>query len=96
MSDDIVTRLRVPLPWNLAGMTTKQLGDERRDAADEIERLREIHRSCWKQLVATQQKVSEASIVIDSLLAVTGTDVVEGLRKLSGDFDHAWKVVRGE
>lgn len=40
MIDDIVTRLRVPLPWNLAGMTTKQLGDERRDAADEIESLR--------------------------------------------------------
>ena len=38
--DDIVYQLRVPLPYNLAGMTTTQLGDERRKAADEIERLR--------------------------------------------------------
>ena len=41
MSDDIVTRLRVPLPYNLLGLTTKDLGNERREAADEIERLRE-------------------------------------------------------
>jgi hypothetical protein len=40
VTDDIVDRLRFPLPWQLKGMTTKQLGDERREAADEIERLR--------------------------------------------------------
>ena len=40
MTDDIVTRLRIPLPWMLKGMTTKQLGDERREAVDEIESLR--------------------------------------------------------
>jgi hypothetical protein len=36
----MVERLRFPLPWELKGMTTKQLGDERREAANEIERLR--------------------------------------------------------
>jgi hypothetical protein len=40
VTDDIEYRLRVPLPYNLVGMTTKELGDERREAADEIERLR--------------------------------------------------------
>lgn len=40
MSDDIVTRLRKPLPYNLVGLTTKDLGNERYEAADEIERLR--------------------------------------------------------
>jgi hypothetical protein len=40
VTDDIVYRLRVPLPYNLAGITTTQLGNERREAADEIERLR--------------------------------------------------------
>jgi hypothetical protein len=38
--DDILWKLRIPLPYNLAGMTTTELGDERRKAADEIERLR--------------------------------------------------------
>lgn len=55
MSDDIVTRLRTPLPYNLAGMTTTQLGDERREAADEIERLRrdvEFWEKRYWQLVA--------------------------------------------
>lgn len=42
MSDDIVTRLRKPLPYNLVGLTTKDLGDERYEAADEIERLRKL------------------------------------------------------
>jgi len=49
MTDDIVSQLRMPLPWNLAGMTTKQLGDERRDAADEIERLT-ADRDRWRSL----------------------------------------------
>lgn len=40
MTDDIVNRLRKPLPYNLAGMTTIELGDERRKAADEIEQLK--------------------------------------------------------
>ena len=39
MNDDIVTRLRVPLPWMLEGVTTKQLGEERQKAADLIEEL---------------------------------------------------------
>ncbi len=52
MTDDIVTRLRFPLPWQLKGMTTKQLGDERREAADEIERLRKevLVLEQWKKL----------------------------------------------
>lgn len=41
-SDDIVTRLRKPLPYNLVGLTTKDLGNERYEAADEIERLRKL------------------------------------------------------
>ena len=41
MSEDILTRLQTPLPYNLVGLTTKDLGDERYEAADEIERLRE-------------------------------------------------------
>ena len=39
MPDDILHRLQVPLPYNLAGMNIKELRDERREAADEIERL---------------------------------------------------------
>ena len=42
MNDDIVTRLRKPLPYNLVGLTTKDLGNERYEAADEIERLRKM------------------------------------------------------
>lgn len=38
--DGIVTRLRIPLPYNLLGWTTTDLMNERREAADEIERLR--------------------------------------------------------
>ena len=52
-TDDIVTRLRTPLPWMLKGMTTKQLGDERREAADEIEKLRK-ELSIYKDLYARE------------------------------------------
>lgn len=49
MADDIVTRLRKPLPYNLVGLTTKDLGNERLEAADEIERLRtELHKQSLK------------------------------------------------
>ena len=40
MTDDIVYRLRVPLPYNLLGWTTTDLMNERQEAADEIQRLR--------------------------------------------------------
>lgn len=55
MSDDIVTRLRKPLPYNLVGLTTKDLGNERYEAADEIEHLHkllnnaEIERELWRE-----------------------------------------------
>lgn len=42
MNDDIVTRLRKPLTYNLVELTTKDLGNERYEAADEIERLRTL------------------------------------------------------
>ena len=38
--DDIVTRLRYKLPFNLTGLTTKEVQDLHTEAADEIERLR--------------------------------------------------------
>jgi hypothetical protein len=40
--DDILWKLRIPLPYNLQGLTTKDLGNERHHAANEIERLRRI------------------------------------------------------
>lgn len=50
MSDDIVTRLRKPLPYNLVGLTTKDLGNERYEAADEIELLMSHLASCRSDL----------------------------------------------
>lgn len=37
--NDILFRLRVPLPYELRGLTVQDLITERKDAADEIERL---------------------------------------------------------
>jgi hypothetical protein len=38
--DDLVTRLRYRLPFNLVGLTTKELRKLHDEAAEEIERLR--------------------------------------------------------
>jgi uncharacterized small protein (DUF1192 family) len=38
--DDLVTRLRYRLPFNLVGLTTKEVQELHAEAADEIERLR--------------------------------------------------------
>lgn len=40
--NDILFRLRVPLPYELRGLTVQDLITERKDAADEIERLRAL------------------------------------------------------
>lgn len=44
MSDDIYSdilwRLRIPLPYELRGLTVQDIANERKDAADEIELLR--------------------------------------------------------
>lgn len=50
--NDILWRLRIPLPYELRGLTVSDLMKERKDAADEIERLRaEVSR--WRQLAIT-------------------------------------------
>jgi hypothetical protein len=48
--DDILWKLRIPLPYNLEGLTTKDLSMERRDAANEIELLRNDLASCQSDL----------------------------------------------
>lgn len=48
--DDILWKLRMPLPYNLQGLTTKDLGNERQHAANEIELLRSDLASCRHDL----------------------------------------------
>jgi uncharacterized coiled-coil DUF342 family protein len=48
--DDILWKLRIPLPYNLEGLTTKDLSMERREAANEIELLRNDLASCQRDL----------------------------------------------
>jgi hypothetical protein len=48
--DDILWKLRIPLPYNLQGLTTKDLGNERQHAANEIELLRNDLASCRHDL----------------------------------------------
>ena len=50
MTDDIVTRLRVPAQHALVFGNIEQVNDERHEAADEIERLRQ-ELADWKRTV---------------------------------------------
>ena len=47
---DILWKLQLPLPYNLQGLTTKDLGNLHREAANEIEMLREHLSSCRNDL----------------------------------------------
>ena len=49
MSDDIVTRLRMPVQHTLVFGNIEQANDERHEAADEIERLR-LDRQRWRKI----------------------------------------------
>ena len=59
MPYDIIYRLQVPLPYNLAGMTIKELRDERREAADEIERLRAENHGLQIRVFTLLKKLEE-------------------------------------
>ena len=60
MYDDILWKLRIPLPYNLQGLTTKDLSMERREAANEIELLRNDLASCQNDLNYWHERCTRA------------------------------------
>lgn len=58
--DDILWKLRIPLPYNLQGLTTKDLGNERHHAANEIELLRSDLASCRSDLNYWYERCTQA------------------------------------
>jgi hypothetical protein len=63
--DDILWKLRIPLPYNLQGLTTTDLGNERREAANEIELLRSDLASCRSDLNYWYERCTRAEACAD-------------------------------
>lgn len=60
--NDILWRLRIPLPYELRGLTVQDIASERNEAADEIERLR-ADRDRWRKLAGAFAAVSDCQCI---------------------------------